>query len=194
MARVTKFMQIDAALQHIVQLQQGFLAHRSALLGAWVARLGSLVSCSAQPIRAAWSAGFAAPLGRTLKTGEWGCIWFPLLTIFAVEAQAFELPSGEAITFQESFYERQDDGALWARFRFVMPNLGPALPYAAVADDFMVLCEAYVLPALADQEMPAQIVISLADRETPFGIAVPEATQYFEAFRPEGLSCIWEGF
>ena len=33
---------------------------------------------------------------------------------------------------------------------------------------------------------PSQIVISLADRPVPFGQPDPEATQFFEAFRPEG--------
>ncbi|MEM1375014.1 MAG: DUF6497 family protein [Pseudomonadota bacterium] len=135
-------------------------------------------------------AGHAAPSGRTLATGGWGCI----LSTLSAPALAFDVPSGQALSFQESFYERKDDGALWARFRFVMPVIGTGVTYADVAEDFLTLCEAYVLPALAGQDMPDQIIVSLADRATDFGKANPEATQYFEAFTPDPPSCIWEGF
>jgi len=104
------------------------------------------------------------------------------------------VPSGHDITFQESFYERQENGALWARFRFIMPAIGTDAGYADVAADFVSLCESYVLPALAGQQIPDQIVISLADRATAFGVATPEATQFFEAFSLNGASCIWESF
>ena len=140
--------------------------------------------------RTARSAGIAAPSGRTLFTGGWGCILF----LLSSPASAFDLPSGQPLEFQESFYEEQADGALWARFRFIMPAIGGDVGYADVADDFLTLCEKYVLPSLEGQDMPVQIVVSLADRATEFGKAAPEATQYFEAFRPDGPSCIWEGF
>ncbi|MEM9350653.1 MAG: DUF6497 family protein [Pseudomonadota bacterium] len=104
------------------------------------------------------------------------------------------MPSGEALEFHESFYERQDGGALWARFRFVMPAIGDGVAYADVADDFMELCQVYVIPALEGQDAPDQVIISLADRPTDFGVPAPDVTQYFEAFRLEGSSCIWEGF
>ncbi len=138
-------------------------------------------------------AGIAAPSGRTLFAGGWGCI---VIGLSFTPAAAFEVPSGQEITFQESFYERQDDGSLWARFRFVMPAIarGGELSYADVAEDFLKLCEAYVLPALEGQDTPERILISLADRATEFGTATPEATQFFEEFRPEGTSCMWEDF
>ncbi|MCH2075667.1 MAG: DUF6497 family protein [Rhodobacteraceae bacterium] len=107
---------------------------------------------------------------------------------------AFEIPSGQPLEFQDSFYERQDGGTLWARFRFIMPSIGDeGVSYAEVADDFMTLCENYVLPSMVGQDLPAKILISIADRATEFGKASPEATQYFEAFKPDGASCIWEG-
>lgn len=107
---------------------------------------------------------------------------------------AFEVPSGQALDFQESFYERREDGTLSARFRFIMPAIGGEVGYAEVADDFLTLCEVYALPALEDRDIPDEIVISLADRATEFGVTNPEATQFFEAFRPEGATCIWDGF
>lgn len=137
-------------------------------------------------------AGFAAPSGRTLiSSGGWGCI----LTLISAPTLAFDLPSGLPVEFQESFYERQDDGGLWARFRFVMPAIGAEdVGYAEVADDFLILCENYALPSLSGQDIPGQIIISLADRATEFGVTNPEATQFFEAFRPKDASCIWEDF
>ncbi|MEO0485804.1 MAG: DUF6497 family protein [Pseudomonadota bacterium] len=144
--------------------------------------------------RTYWSAGSAAPPGRNLTAqalGGWGCI----LTLLTPSiASAFELPSGHDIRFQDSFYERQDDGALWARFRFVMPAIGAGVGYDAVAGDFLTLCETYALPSLAGQDIPEQIVISLAAQETEFGVSTPGVVQFFEAFRPESTSCMWEAF
>ncbi|MEM9436959.1 MAG: DUF6497 family protein [Pseudomonadota bacterium] len=140
--------------------------------------------------RDSWSAGFAAPSGRTLLTGGWGCIF----TLTSTPLAAFDVPSGQPLEFQESFYERRESGSLWARFRFVMPAIGEGVAYAEVAEDFLELCQVYVVPALDGQDAPDQVIISLADRPTEFGVAAPDVTQYFEAFRLEGSSCIWEGF
>lgn len=179
---MTNRLHINAALQHFMR--------RRSLTPVLVASGSKLVQSFDSISRTARSAGIAAPSGRTLFAGGWGCILISL----ASPVSAFDLPSGQPLEFQESFYERQDDGALWARFRFIMPSIGEEVGYAQVADDFMTLCESYVLPALQGQDMPDQIVVSLADRATEFGKASPEATQFFEAFRPEGASCIWEQF
>lgn len=150
-----------------------------------------------------FSAGFAASTGRTRAIGGWGreltrdvkSLIAGVLVFVPGAAAAFDVPSGQDVTFQESFYEEQADGALWARFRFVMPAIarGGEVGYAEVADDFLHLCDVYVLPGL-DGDLPKQIVISLADRETEFGVPDPAATQFFEAFRVESGACMWEGF
>ena len=55
------------------------------------------------------------------------------------------------------------------------------------------LCAAFALSYIEDFALEGQvIVISLAARETEFGQADPDATQFFEAYRPDGTSCIWE--
>lgn len=143
------------------------------------------------------SAGLAALTGRTREIGGRGCTLTLAWSILcAAPAAAFDVPSGQALTFQESFYEEQADGALWARYRFVMPAIarGGDVGYAEVADDFLHLCEVYVLPGLNGADLPAQVVISLSDRETEFGMPAPDATQFFEAFAIENGSCIWEDF
>lgn len=71
---------------------------------------------------------------------------------------------------------------------------GDGTPDQTLAD-LTALCESFALPRIpATGPMPQQIVISLADRPVPFGQADPEATQFFEAFRPENGRCVWEGF
>ncbi len=65
-----------------------------------------------------------------------------------------------------------------------------ALPPAPVAtfkdpihDDVIWLCQNVALPEiLKSDKRPAQIVISLSDRESPFGTYDPEVLQLFEAF------------
>ena len=57
------------------------------------------------------------------------------------------------------------------------------------------LCRSYALPRIADADPPAHsIVISLADREVPFGAADPEAVEFFGAYAPEGGECVWQAF
>ncbi|MGR3434669.1 MAG: DUF6497 family protein [Shimia sp.] len=115
----------------------------------------------------------------------------------AEEAPDFGLPSGLPATFQESFFEDRGDGRTIVRFRFVVPEIGTdAIGYGDVADDFLHLCDAHVLPALGAMEgvSPDEIVISLADRPVPFGRPAPEATQFFEAFGIQDGACIWDAF
>lgn len=78
----------------------------------------------------------------------------------------------------------------------------PALPTApdvlvqdAVHGDIVWLCENWVLPRIASPApRPTQIIISLSDKELPFGTYDPDALQIFEAFRlPAGRdTCEWE--
>ncbi|MGJ8616077.1 MAG: DUF6497 family protein, partial [Sulfitobacter sp.] len=62
------------------------------------------------------------------------------------------------------------------------------------AADMFELCATLALPYIAQYELESQIiVVSFADRITEFGVSDPDATQFFEAFRPQGDTCIWEG-
>ena len=106
------------------------------------------------------------------------------------------VPSKQALYLQESLYETRADNSRVLRLRYVMPAISEtSLGYGDLEADFPYLCEQVALPALIESgEQVAQVIISLADRETPFGEAAPEATQFFEAFRIEDGVCIWEGF
>ena len=74
----------------------------------------------------------------------------------------------------------------------------PAEPDLLLQDpvhaDIVWLCENWVLPRLkAPSPLPAQVIISIADRPTQFGAFDPEAVQLFEAFTPtdDRTACIW---
>jgi hypothetical protein len=111
-------------------------------------------------------------------------------------ATAQNVPSGQPLTLQEVLV---DDVAneVWLRFRFVAPQVARGSgtrDYDAVTGDMAHLCETFAIPYDAEYDLAGDvIVISLADRPTEFGVADPDATQLFEAFRPVDNACMLEG-
>lgn len=114
----------------------------------------------------------------------------------ATPAVALDVPSGQPVTLQEVLVDTVG-GQDWLRFRLVAPEIArdtSRIDYEAAAGDMMHLCQELALPYLQEYDLTGDvIVISLADRETEFGVADPDATQFFEAFRIEDNLCIWEG-
>lgn len=108
------------------------------------------------------------------------------------------VPSGQQVTLQEVIWNVPGPQGLAMRFRFVAPAIsreGGAVDFEAASADMAWLCQNFALQRIADiGPAPTQIIISLADREVPFGEADPEATQFFEAYRIENNACIWEAF
>ncbi len=108
------------------------------------------------------------------------------------------VPSGQTVTFIEMIHDSPGPEGLTYRFRFLAPAIareGGTISDDQAFEDMAVLCEAFALPRLATTgPQPSQIVISLSDRPVAFAEPDPEATQYFEAYRPDGALCIWEGF
>lgn len=119
------------------------------------------------------------------------------LVVAASPACAIDVPSGQPVELQEMLVDTQGEQT-WLRFRFVAPEIardGGALSYADAVPDFLHLCDTLALPYLAAYRLSGDvIVISLADRATAFGVPDPEATQYFEAFRVQDGTCLWEAF
>ncbi|GHG99864.1 DUF6497 family protein [Pseudodonghicola xiamenensis] len=114
------------------------------------------------------------------------------LAAAAPAAVQVAVPSGRQIALQEVLLD-DTPGALWARFRFLAPDLAAAP--ARAGEDLDVLCREVALPYLSSHDLsPARVVVSLADRAVPFGESDPEATQVFEAYRLEKTGCVWEGF
>ena len=108
------------------------------------------------------------------------------------------VPSGQSIRFVEAIQGVPGAEGLTLRFRVLAPAIareGGTVDAETAFADMQALCDGYALPRIATGgPRPAQIVISLMDREVPFGAPAPEATQFFEAFRPEGDTCLWEPF
>lgn len=105
------------------------------------------------------------------------------------------VPSGHDLTLQEALLDDLG-GASVLRLRYVMPAIGQAThQFDDVAQDFMHLCQTQGLPhATALEAQIGQVIVSLSDKETEFGVSNPDATQYFEAFTLETGICIWEAF
>src|SRR5699024_8971267 len=103
------------------------------------------------------------------------------------------VPSGQVVTLYDVVLEAETG---IARFLFLAPGIGPdGLSHADVQDEFAYLCETYAVAALLANEWQAlEVVISLSDREVELGVITPEATQFFEPFRVESATCIWEAF
>ncbi|WP_293574793.1 DUF6497 family protein [Phaeobacter sp.] len=125
-------------------------------------------------------------------------------------AKGFTLQSGLSVSLHEVLLDERA-GAQWARFRFLAPDIAQdpdadqdpdteegsaaALSYEDITADFDHLCASLVLAYLKQRQLqPAKVILSLSDRVVPFGKADPTATQYFESYRPEGDSCVWEAF
>lgn len=112
--------------------------------------------------------------------------------------QPITVPSGQPVVFHDTVWGQPGPSGLTLRFRFIAPRIGHdggQISFAEAEADMAYLCETYVLPRISAMgPQPSQVVISLSDRPVPFGQAAPDAVQYFEAYRPQGTTCIWEGF
>ncbi|WP_425052267.1 DUF6497 family protein [Psychromarinibacter sp. S121] len=115
-----------------------------------------------------------------------------------VAAEPVEVPSGQPVEFAEVIRDAKGPKGLTWRFRFVAPDIGHAegkITFAQAASDMEFLCRSYAVPRLPNLgPRPSQVVISLSDKPSEFGVANPEITQFFEAYSIEGDRCIWEAF
>ncbi len=118
-----------------------------------------------------------------------------LATSVGASDDLLDVPSGQPVTFQEMLWDRPGGGLVY-RFRFVAPEIGQdGREYEDVEIDMQYLCETFAIPRLAQTgPQPRQIVISLSQQETEFGVAYDDVTQFFEAYRIEDETCILEFF
>lgn len=108
-------------------------------------------------------------------------------------AQPVAVPSGMAVVFHDLVRGAPAAGLTY-RFRFIAPAIAYEVPFEIAERDMAHLCETYALPRLGGiGPAPSLVVVSLSDRPVVFGEITPEATQFFEAYRPDGESCVWEG-
>jgi hypothetical protein len=107
-------------------------------------------------------------------------------------ADNIPVPSGQTLSFIEFISEAEGDTV---RFRFLTPDIGTTFDYMDVAADFQMVCDDQVIPVLdANALAPSQIVLSMSTVDIPFGEDHPDVLQFFEIFRPENGTCIWEEF
>lgn len=81
------------------------------------------------------------------------------------------------------------------RFEDALPAAPESLFREPVHDDIIWLCENQALPLIAQsQSRAAQVVISVADRESEFGSYDPAVLQIFEVFEipADGRGCAWK--
>jgi hypothetical protein len=108
------------------------------------------------------------------------------------------VPSGQTVTLQEVLWNVPGPDGMAARFRFLAPGIardGGTVPFEAASEDMAWLCQNFAVPRISTLgPAPVQIIISLSDRDVPFGQPDEEATQFFEAYRLEDGQCIWEAF
>jgi hypothetical protein len=111
------------------------------------------------------------------------------------EAQAsLPVPSGQPVTLSEVLLD-DAPGALWARFRFVAPEMAQMADQTTSLADMEHLCTAVAVPYLSYHDIKAErVVVSFSDQNLPFGQRAPDVTQYFETYRIEDAACVWEGF
>ncbi|MCB5199549.1 DUF6497 family protein [Loktanella sp. TSTF-M6] len=109
--------------------------------------------------------------------------------------QPIAVPSGLQIALADVIMDTQ---ARIARFRFLSPALAggdDAVTFTEVVDDLTWLCDVVVVPALQQQDWDGdQIVLSVSDKPTTFGIYDPQVVQFFQPFRVTDGRCSWDEF
>ncbi|MCK0169756.1 DUF6497 family protein [Aliiroseovarius sp. S1123] len=153
------------------------------------------------------TAGYTGPCGLTGVAAAAATLALSLTmstTLAAAQEDWFDgvplqVPSGQPVTLLEVNQQDGNHGGSAIHVRFLAPEISRntgRIGFSQAEEDMAVICQDYVLPHLSriTQTEPEQIVIVLADRWVEFGVSDMDATQFFEAFRPEDGVCVWDGF
>lgn len=142
--------------------------------------------------------------GRNLpETGgdEMRRAWVMILMIWGGDLAAEPvsgLPSGQEVALLEVMANVPGNAGLAIRYRFLAPAIareGGSVSADAAGQDMDWLCQNYALKNLpATGPVPSEVIISMSDRDLPFGESDPEATQFFNAYSIDGSNCLWEPF
>lgn len=116
----------------------------------------------------------------------------------SLPAGAIALPSGQVVTLLDVITNVPGSDGLATRFRFLAPAVardGGTVDADLAGADMDWLCQNFALDRLSNiGPQPEQIIISLADRDVPFGESHPEATQFFNAYSIADGVCRWDMF
>jgi hypothetical protein len=112
--------------------------------------------------------------------------------------EAFDVPSGQAVTLQEVIVDTPSPDAAIYRFRFLAPAIARDLgqmDFETSLPDMQHLCDSYAVTQIRPpMPVASQVIIAFSDRVLPFGETVPEATQFFVAFTVKDGVCVLEPF
>ena len=111
--------------------------------------------------------------------------------------QGIKLPSGQTVTWVDAIHDTAGSEGSAVRFRFLAPAISGrgALDSEAALADIAWLCENFALARISNTGPEVnQIVVSLMDRDVPFGETDDTATQYFDAFNITNGTCELELF
>ena len=115
----------------------------------------------------------------------------------ALAGEGIKLPSGQTVTWVDAIHDAQGTEGSAMRFRFLAPAISGrgALHVEDALSDIAWLCENFALARIPNPGPQVnQIVVSLMDREVPFGEADETVTQYFDAFNITNGTCELELF
>lgn len=115
-----------------------------------------------------------------------------VLAALPARAEPVAVPSGQPLELIEAFWDLADEGTPTFRLRFLAPEIGAGRDFSDVEGDFSHICQTLALPNVPPERDGALIVVSLSERPVPFGTFDPEVTQFFEGFRAENGTCVWE--
>lgn len=153
------------------------------------------------------TAGYTGPRGLTGVAAAAATLALSLTVPASVAAAQedwfdgapLKVPSGQTVTLLEVNQQDGNQEGSAIHVRFLAPEISRntgRIDFSQAEEDMAVICQDYVLPHLSrlTETEPEQIVIVLADRWVEFGVSDMDATQFFEAFRPENGVCVWDGF
>ena len=104
------------------------------------------------------------------------------------------MPSGRALTLVDVITNAPGPAGAAARFRFLAPDLSSEDAEVA-AEDMQVVCDSFARERTEGMvPAPQQIIITFMASEVPFGEPAPEVVQFFESYRIENGTCVWEVF
>ena len=129
---------------------------------------------------------------------RWLTILGLILPLPGWAGDGLKLPSGQKVTLIETLANIPGSDGLAMRYRFLAPQIarkGGTVSADTAGKDMEWLCNTYALPRLpTNGPQPVEIIISMSDRDVPFGEDHPEATQFFNSYSIAGGTCEWEMF
>ena len=138
------------------------------------------------------------PLLQMRPMPRWPALLGFVLPLPLWAGESINVPSGQAVTLLETVSDVPGEDGPALRFRFLAPAIARdtgKIDADTAGLDMDYLCTEFALKHLPKTApKPAQIIISLSDRDVPLGQDDPDATQFFNSYKIEDGVCQWEMF